>query len=257
MDKILFMPILYSLDNNKMWSVALDNNWKTDRLKMSSKFYGPQISDDDIIAYYGNAFLAKEIANYYDFSFIEPTLDWLSTVPREYLGREIEFMTLAEFPYYDIRKFVKCTDNKWFSAEIFEPYEKLPIDNIDKDLLICVQDVIDFQFEYRCFILNRQLMDISIYPQTHTPHPQTEAIEYISKVLEDEKVVIPASLVIDVGLTDKGQWLIVEANPSFASGMYDCDAQKVFETIIAACIKNADITENEKQWVFRKENYNG
>jgi hypothetical protein len=47
-------------------------------------------------------------------------------------------------------------------------------------------------------------------------------------------VELPRSCVLDVGLLDRGGWVLIEANAAWGSGLNGCDAAAVLPCIEAA-----------------------
>lgn len=257
-DKI-FILSGHSTDANLLWQVAVDNKWSIYRIGFNPEDKLKTIPPEFRIAYYGGTLLGQKISNYYNLSLLEPSLDWLLTIPEEYLGRKVEYLKISSFKQYNVPKFIKNADNKWFPARILNANGIPDFNYIDHDFYVYVQDIVNFRYEYRCFILNRELMDMSIYPENkfYTNNPINEAKQFIKKILNDGRIKIPISAVIDIGLTTEDKWLIVESNPSFASGIYNCAPELVFKTIIEASIKDEDLTDENKKFVFRKGDYDG
>lgn len=88
---ILILPPRFSEDSIRLWRAAGRLGWRTERLDTWRAPFKPDGSQ--ALAIYGG--LAFLIAEDMGLSLIEPPLDWLTRVPRKYLGRDVNFTHLA------------------------------------------------------------------------------------------------------------------------------------------------------------------
>jgi|SoiMetStandDraft_2_1073263.scaffolds.fasta_scaffold1564915_1 hypothetical protein len=48
-------------------------------------------------------------------------------------------------------------------------------------------------------------------------------------------------------------WAVVEANASWASGIYGCEAAKVLEVLAGAVKRKQDLSDEDKPWIVVRE----
>ena len=121
---------------------------------------------------------------------------------------------------------------------------------LPKSLAVLVQEVVEWKIEFRCFILNREVVTLSPYwrdgqlakSENGTwPAAGEELVaakKFCERVLADVSVEIPAAVVIDVGIMSNGSWAVIESNAAFSSGMYGCDPERVLPLLLHACQAN-------------------
>lgn len=123
--------------------------------------------------------------------------------------------------------FVINNNNDNFSVYRLASYDNTKINNdISDSMDIYVCDPVKFVNEYRLFIGNNQIYGITESSQylidsikVVSVDPPEEFIKELLAVLQENEPNV--FCVIDVGMLDNGQWVIVEANPPFALNNYD------------------------------------
>ncbi len=94
-----------------------------------------------------------------------------------------------------------------------------------KDLIGCgSQQVVDiwcsspvkFVAEWRCFVCYGKVMDVRHYKGTWEKHFDPSVLKYALELYKNQ----PASFTVDIGLTEKGETLIVEVNDGYSVGTY-------------------------------------
>src|SRR5215471_12075977 len=111
------------------------------------------------------------------------------------------------------------------------------------------------------FVLHKQVMTLSVYSRNGElaqsaegdwPAPQLEAacaLHFATSVLSDSSIFLPPSVVLDVGLIPDRGWAVVEANASWASGIYGCDPVRVLQVLTAAFKPASNLSEADLIWV--------
>lgn len=229
----------YSTDSVGLSRAALASGW--DVLRVIDYTY----EDDGVKPIiYASKWLATIVSAACGVEFVHPPNDWLAGLPERYLKRRVSHHVGAvEWPTE--RAFIKCCDSKWMTARVYEPGEMAALAELmDEDGIIISEPVI-FETEFRTFVLDGRVMDVSSYMAAGQPtqvedgwlsFPQLEetAVRFVEGMLADPAVDAVRSLVVDVGfIMDRG-WAVVEANESWYSGIYACDRLKVLETIEGA-----------------------
>jgi hypothetical protein len=140
--------------------------------------------------------------------------------------------------------FVKPPNDKSFPARVSTPAD-LPTDYADETLVL-VAEIVHWEKEFRCFILNRTLQTFSVYLRDgalqsqhdfiHTEPEEREVRAFMETILADDRVEIPAATVIDVGVIRDRGWAVVEQNAAWGSGLYGCEPQKVLEVLRYATV---------------------
>lgn len=112
--------------------------------------------------------------------------------------------------------------------------------------LVLVAEIVDWEKEFRCYILNRTLQIFSIYLRhgelqsqhdfIHTEREECELRAFVETILADDRVEIPTATVIDVGVIRGRGWAVVEQNAAWGSGLYGCDPLKVLEVLRYATV---------------------
>jgi ATP-grasp domain, R2K clade family 2 len=141
--------------------------------------------------------------------------------------------------------FIKPPNDKSFPARVYTGAE-LPHE-YEEDTPVLVAEVVVWETEFRCFILDRQIRTISIYLragelQRELDFAATElelsaAAAFLNRLLADECIELPRATVVDVGIIAKRSWAVVEQNAAWGSGIYGCDPVQVLEVLRSAAVK--------------------
>ncbi len=201
------------------------------------------------LAVYGESLFGKHVASTLGFHLLEPAIDWLPNLPAKYCGRAVRLTTLAAARTITARCFLKPADEKCFPARVYDHGGQLPaIGLLPEDLPVLVQDIVEWTVEYRCFILNRQILTASAYWRQDSlakdadgfwlsPSEEVaEAQRFCESVLLEQTIEMPSALVVDVGYIKGQGWAVVEANAAWASGIYGCDPTQVLQVLLG-CVR--------------------
>lgn len=244
--KLLLLDNRHSADSFDIQRVARKRGWETRRTNMY------QVNEHcvgyDFVRYYGNTLHAAQIKKGVPFEFrrIPAFLDSPSLLP--YTKRKIKTLW-----YYQLKQpieedcFIKPVFDKWFEAKIYRKGESIIDDHVHINDLIYASEITALTHEVRCFCLDGELLTSSYYRINSIPWDATneapENINFDNKLKDTplRKYVkeiyqnyphLPRGAVLDFALTDKGDWIFVEANEAWASGLYYCDYDKCFDSII-------------------------
>jgi ATP-grasp domain, R2K clade family 2 len=252
----LLLPPRITDDSVKLWRAAIAANWQTLRL---NRWHAPENLDPADIAVYGGYFTA--FANDLGISLIVPPNNFLATLPHEFTKRHVQLLPLAEARHLTHRAFYKPADDKCFLAKIYDAGAELPAPNeLPDDVPVLISEIVRWQLEFRCFILDRKLITLSPYLRNHgkieTPDgefPATDeefsaATTFINALLATTTIPLPPTLVIDVGLTQDRGWAVIEANQVWGAGIYGCDPSAILPILRRACQPTATISDSDKQW---------
>ncbi len=236
------------------WSVCHLKNWRIDPLP-----------DEKNIAAYGEPLFVAAIAQQLSLAVLEPPFDWLSTLPRQYLKREVRSSELGLMSREWFPAFIKPADDKCFPAKVYNAPDDFPtVEYLAPNTPILISEPVVWEMEFRCFICDRRCVAISVYlrngelaqaPDGSWPVEENELIEaraFIHSLLADPQVSLPPSVAVDIGrMADKG-WAVIEANPFWGAGIYGCDPREVLVTIARGCRTAATLSVEDKKWIIER-----
>jgi hypothetical protein len=143
-------------------------------------------------------------------------------VPEElmqYAGRKIEFMTLGEFKK-DSRLpiFVKPNDlNKQFDAGVVSKQSsKESFFPFPDETNVLVSEVIDVVSEYRCYVIQGELVGIKHYRGDIRIFPDVAVIDGCIRDFKDA----PSGYSVDVGILSDGRTILIECQDGWSIGNY-------------------------------------
>lgn len=254
----LILTHRYSSDSNALFGAALAAGWSVERFRPSQLPLDLVFSDP---VFYGESLWADMFATKLSFMLLEPSIDWLPQLPERHRKRAVRVMPLAAARQLRVRAFVKPADEKYFPACVYASGTAIPPSSPCEGIPVLVSEPVNFEIEFRCFVLNRQVMALSPYMRngyrarsasgewTATSAEVEAALTSIHATLSDPEVQLPPAVVIDVGLmTDRG-WGVIEANPAWASGLYGCDPTEVLAVLQRATVPRSLPLESELRWV--------
>jgi hypothetical protein len=240
----LILTPRYSEDAQSLWRAATRIGWNVERLlnwRLSEEL---KLVVEPVL--YVEALMSASIAEQLGLRLLEGDNNWLPNVPEEYRKRWIYLSTLGEARQSQIMAFIKPPNEKSFSAKIYDP-SNLPTD-YPGETLVLVAEIVQWEKEFRCFILNRTLQTFSIYLRDgelqskhdfiHTSAEDLEVRDFVETILSDDRIEIPQATVIDVGVIYGRGWAIVEQNAAWGSGLYGCDPIRVLEVLRYASVTN-------------------
>jgi hypothetical protein len=224
-------------DNQALWRAAVQAGWDVERVQGVRV---PEHLEDSEIVLYVEALFAPIIAARLRLTLIEPEADWLARLPHAYRRRDIRLATLLEARELQGPTFVKPPNDKSFEAKVYRSGGEIP-GEFDDDMTVLIAEPVEFEVEYRCFVLDRTLRTMSPYlrqgrltAMDDYSAPQEEAGEarsFAERMLADSAVDLPRAVAIDVGRIKEKGWAVVEANGAWGSGIYGCDPVEVLEVI--------------------------
>ncbi|HWX18789.1 MAG TPA: ATP-grasp domain-containing protein [Candidatus Binatia bacterium] len=193
-------------DAQKLWRACIAENWKLIRLH---GWRVPEISPHDL-AVYGELLFAQHVAQTLGLRLQEPEADWLPKLPCRWRGREVRLAALTEARKVATRSFIKPAEEKCFEARIYSSGAELPPPGpLPEDLPMLVQEVVDWTTEFRCFVLDRQVVTSSAYWRDGQPTKSEDgswsssgaeleqANRFCESVLRNQTVTFPDAVAMD------------------------------------------------------------
>lgn len=219
------------------------------------------------IAVYGESLFAIIITTALGYRVIEPTADWLPNLPKQYTQRDIELTAMDIARQFTKPYFVKNADGmKAFEAKVYSSGTALPSpDYYDDDYALLVSEPVEWEVEYRCFVMEREVRTLSIYLRDgelaklpdgtwqQNDEEMAEAKQFCEQLLLGTNVPIPPAVVIDVGRIAGRGWAVIEANPAYGAGIYGCDPKQVLQVVNRCTMAENDVSEDDKMWVVDYE----
>ena len=188
---------------------------------------------------YAEALFGPTLAEQLGLSLENPADDWLVRLPREHRKREIELSTLGLARTRTEAAFIKPPNDKSFPAQVYEP-GALP-DGYDETMAVLISEIVQWESEFRCFILDRQLRTFSIYARggvlqedagfEHTAEEEESLRNFMDTLLSDPRVDLPRATVIDAGVITGRGMAVIEQNAAWGAGIYGCDPERCLEVI--------------------------
>lgn len=233
----LILTPRYTEDSQALWRAAIRLGWGVERLS-GWRVPSELLSVLDPVLYL-EALFGPMLAEQIGLKLIEPPDEWLPCLPDKYRKRQVSLMSLRSARQLSEPAFIKPPNDKSFPAKVYKGAE-LP-EGYDEDSPVLVAEIVSWEKEFRCFVLEREPQTISIYLRNNEFQRQNdfvtgesefqEAEAFIQTILSDSTVDIPNATVIDVGVISGRGWAVVELNSAWGAGIYGCDPEKVLEVL--------------------------
>ncbi len=240
----LILTPQFTEDSQALWRAANDLGWQVHRLNRWN--VPPHLQQVDEPVLHVDALFGPVVAEQLGLRLLEPSDDWLPALPAEYRKRAIALTTLDEARHTASPAFVKPPGDKSFQAGVYTGAELPP--DFDGDSPVLTAEIVSWESEFRCFVLDRQLKTLSVYLRSgevqrsfdfaHSPAEEAEVRDFISDLLADPRVDLPRATVIDVGVIEGRGWAVVEQNGAWAAGIYGCDPREALGVIRHAVIRH-------------------
>ncbi|QEL13243.1 ATP-grasp domain-containing protein [Limnoglobus roseus] len=238
----LILTPRFTEDAQALWRAAGLLGWSVERLS-SWRVPDDLLSIPDPVLYLEGLF-GPTLADQFGLRLLEPAVDWLPSLPEEYRKRRVSLTTLRAARQLSEPAFVKPPNDKSFPARVYLGTE-LP-EGYDEGSPVLVSEVVVWEKEFRCFVLDRQLRTMSVYLRggelqresqfAATDAELAEAGAFVKTVLEDQRVELCRTAVLDIGVIADRGWAVVEQNAAWGSGLYGCDPIQVLEVLRYAAV---------------------
>ncbi|WFB67531.1 ATP-grasp domain-containing protein [Chryseobacterium sp. WX] len=243
MKNIIALSPMYTEDSNNLKKASLNSSYELSRF--NAKWSVPEEFRQDVIAVYGEDIYAEIVAEQCDLTLTKPDDNWLSKISEEFTKRKISYGKLKDF-VHDEDIFIKCSDFKTFKAGVYQKVSDIKgFDSLDPQITIFTSEVVEWELEVRCFVLNNEIKTYSSYWRNNafdtnplSEWEQKDLFEFFGRFITQYAETLPKAIVLDFGIIKGKGWALIEANPAWCSGLYACDAEKALEVILNSCIKN-------------------
>ena len=241
----LILTPRHSEDAQALWRAAGRLGWDVERLTSWRIPDALRAVPEPVL--YLEAMMAPMLAEQFGLQLIEPPADWLPNLPEPYRKRRVVLSTLGQARLLDEPAFVKPPNEKSFPAKVYRGRE-LPADYPD-DTAVLVAEVVEWEKEFRCFVLDRRLRTFSVYlrngelqRQNDLRNSEEEGAElrsFVALLLADNRVELEKTAVLDVGVIRGRGWAVIEQNAAWGSGLYGCDPAEVLEVLRYSAVRVA------------------
>jgi hypothetical protein len=238
----LILTPRFTEDAQALWRAAGQLGWRVERLTSWRVPEGLRAAPDPVL--YLEAMFGPTLAEQFGLRLLEPAVDWLPRLPDEYRKRRVGLTTLRAARSLPGPVFIKPPNDKSFPARVYTGAD-LP-DGYDEDSPVLVAEVVVWETEFRCFVLDREPRALSVYLRggelqreygfVATPGELGEADAFVRAVLADPRVDLPRAAVLDVGVIKGRGWAVVEQNAAWGAGIYGCDPVAVLEVLRHAAV---------------------
>lgn len=243
MKNLIALSPMYTEDSNNLKKASLNSPYELTRF--NAKWNVPEEFRADVIAVYGEDIYAEIVAEQCSLTLTKPDDNWLSKVSEEFTQRKISYGKLKDFVHEE-NIFIKCSDFKSFKAGVFDKVTNIKgFDTLDLESRVFTSEVIEWELEVRCFVLNNQIITHSSYWRNDifdtdplSENEQKELFDFFKNFIQQYGETLPKAIVLDFGIIKGIGWALIEANPAWCSGLYACDAEKALEVVVKSCIKN-------------------
>jgi len=257
---ILILPPRHTPDAGAIRAAAAQAGWTIEQL---ASWRAPARLQGHDLVLYGEPLFADVVTPVLGLALLEPSANWTARLPNAYRQREVRFTTLDEARSYPIRSFIKPADDKCFPAAVYASGASLPASTreLPDTTPVLLSEPVDWEVEFRCFVLDRAVTTFSPYWRAGvlaraddgrwpaSSHEMDAALGFVEALLADPAVRLPAAIVVDIGrITGRG-WAVVEANASWGSGIYGCDALRILPVLARASLPYNAISPEDNDWI--------
>jgi hypothetical protein len=216
--------------------------------------------------YFGGPAFAARVADALEVTLLEPTDDWLATLPHAYTGRRIAMATLGEARRLSRPAFVKPPSAKTFPAAVYAGGSSLPTGpELSADVPVQISDVVTWAAEFRLYLLDGEVRTGSQYAtfgrldaeRLDGHRHEADVLEFADDLLATCGAGLPGAVVVDVGLLaapEHGaadQWAVVEANMAWFSNCYAADSGRVLDVVLRSAGPRTQMAGRDRRFCRR------
>ena len=241
----LILSPRYSDDSITLRRAAIELGWDVMRLA------GWRLHEDfepEEPVLFAEPLFNEAVAEQLGLKVVEPPEDFLVTLPREYIKREVRLMSVAEARTLPGPVFLKPPILKTFPAMVYASGAELS--GMPAEDPVLASEPVEWAAEFRFFVRGRRVHAWSPYwldgalardEDGWVVQPDMAAMTrgLVDRLLADPRVQLPAALVLDAGVIRGVGPAIVEANEASGSGIYGCDPRGVLEVLRAATVADS------------------
>jgi len=230
---------------------------------LSYTLVAPDLSSYDISSYWmAGGFAARFQRAGLAMDLTAPGQAWLSGVDISLTGREIVTGALSAMPE-GLSLWAKPAEAK-IDAMMAGLYTKEQVVEIVKEANVPAEtqfqwtdSILKINHEHRFYVLEDKivtgspyLIDGVVYHRDIVSPFYDEAEKFAKHALKELGDNRPPAFTLDVGRNETtGNWLVIESNPAWSSGIYGSDPATVIDVLETAC------NGNDEKWRWVPANY--
>jgi ATP-grasp domain, R2K clade family 3 len=242
----------FSTDSQAVWNAANRAGWGIHR---AIRYLPPDPLPDRVCAY-GEVSFCDIMADRAGLGLLDPPNDWLPRLPYDVVKRDIAFCQAGRLHLFGRRSFFKPSNDKVFSAGVYERGSDVPLKYVDPGCPCLVSEVVAFDVEYRCVVLDGLITRMEYYRMvgiadtTEEAVVQSEARAFAEAVVAGHSHELPSAVVVDVGRIEGRGWAVVEANQVHASGIYgEGDVTPVLDATLRSAGPMSAVSERDRPFL--------
>ncbi len=238
----------FSTDSNEVWKAAVRLGWNVHR---AIRHLPPDPLPERVFAY-GDVSFCDIMADRAGLGLLDPPDSWLARLPPDLLKRDVAFCDASRLHLWGKRSFFKPANDKVFSAGVYERGQDVPTKYVDPGCPCYVSEVVAFDVEYRCHVLDGAILRAEFYRMVGADDEEMrpEAIEFAERVLASHAHELPSAVVLDVGRIEGRGWAVVEANQAHASGIYgDGKVAPVLDVCLRSAGLMSSVSERDRPFL--------
>lgn len=213
--------------------------------------------------YYGGPAFAARVVDALDVALLEPSDDWLATLPFEYTRRRIAMTTLGEARGLSRPAFVKPPSDKSFPAAVYSGGSCLPTGpGLTPEVPVQVSDVVTWAAEFRLHVLDGEVRTGSQYAtfgrldagRLDGHRHEGAVLEFADDLLATCGGGLPSAVVVDIGLLATPEhgtadaWAVVEANMAWFSNSYAADPDRALDVVLGSAAPRTRMAERDRRF---------
>lgn len=177
-----------------------------------------------------------------------PTLEYPESIAKpKYLGRRIWKDTLGSIMSNEEKMgvFIKpVAGGKLFTGTVIKEFKDFRVcAGLREDTEVWCSEIVNFVSEYRCFVRYGEIVGVKHYSGDAFLSPSKDVL---LSIIQDYKDA-PNAYSVDLGVTDKGDTLLVEINEGYSIGSYGLDSITYAKLLATRWAELTD-TEDEYNW---------
>jgi hypothetical protein len=195
------------------------------------RFWDPPSFEPSTVRVYGADAFCLVLQQKLGLTLCSPSDDLLLQVPTKFLNRQVSRQTLGEMLQSTFPSFIKPVTPKQFRGAVYESNDALATEcrGLPPDTPVFVSEPVSFTAEARTFVMEGLVLDAAVYEG----EPEAAGAATFVEVLTNS-MLLPRTVVVDVGFIDGRGWAVIEFNAAWGAGLNGCDADKVLPAIVLA-----------------------
>lgn len=220
-------------------------NWEV--IRLSKDFSKLKNSDIKLNVPYGDKYFCEKLYKENICQINTVSFNWITKLPRKYLQRSVNQMTVKDARNIPIELFLEFEDSSIPNLECKNGSE-IP-SQVNDELNVLASDPIEWDSKYRCFIrngtvttsccyfMNNKFNDPANYKKVDLAYDFYNPAAFVDTISDNVKM--PTSIVMDVGIIKNKGWAVISTPSIYDCDIFGCDPDMVLKTLEISNILNA------------------